>query len=130
MDQLSGDIDFAAVFTDKIIRLSWTWTWHSNKTEALQAIKKVTIVLKKERIDGTLAFNGKEIFLMNRIAFRLFKLRVPRLLFSDFMRDLKQIQDGKFEASLNLYHKLGMKTEEKIQQVKSKFYVQQRSKLS
>jgi hypothetical protein len=96
----------------------------------VKQFKSIPIVLQKEKIDGTLAFNDEELFFMNRIAFRLFKLRGPQLLFTEFVKDLKVLQDGEFEASLDLYLKLALETEENIQQVKSKFNVEQTSTIN
>ena len=50
-------------------------------------------------------------------------------MFTEFVKDLKLLQDGEFEASLDLYLKLAMETEEQIQQVKSKYNVEQTSTL-
>jgi len=50
-------------------------------------------------------------------------------MFTEFVNDLKLLQDGEFEASLDLYLKLAMETEEQIQQVKSKYNVEQTSTL-
>jgi hypothetical protein len=47
------------------------------KSRHIKQFKSVPVVLQKERVNGTLAFNDEELFFMNRIAFRLFKSRGP-----------------------------------------------------
>ena len=100
------------------------------RAKHFKQFKSRPIVLQKERIDGTLVFNDEELFYMNRIAFRLFKLRGPQLLFTEFVKDLETLQEGKFEDRLNLWLKLAMETEEQVKKVKSKFNVEGADKMS
>ena len=61
----------------------------------------------QQRIDNVSPdFNFEELFFMNRIAFRLFKRRGPKLQFEEFRHDLTTMQDGTFEESLDLWLKL------------------------
>ena len=54
----------------------------------IRQFSSVPVVLQKEQVDGNLAFNNEELFFMNRIAFRLFKLNGAHMHFTDFVKDI------------------------------------------
>jgi len=61
------------------------------RAQHLKKFKAVPVVLQKENVHGLLAFNDEELFYMNRIAFRLFKLSGASVQFEEFIRDLSDL---------------------------------------
>ena len=77
MDPVSGDLDYASVLVDQNYDGLERETGKAMRQQHLKRFRSVPVVLQKEKVDGTLAFNEEELFFMNRIAFRLFKIRGP-----------------------------------------------------
>lgn len=48
-------------------------------------------LLQKETIDPRIDFNDEELYYLNRVAFRLFKLNGTNLSFLDFVKDLNTL---------------------------------------
>ena len=71
---MTGAIDFASVFVDQNYDVVLREQGLEMKARHLKQFKAVPVVLQKENVHGLLAFNDEELFFMNRIAFRLFKL--------------------------------------------------------
>ena len=54
----------------------------------IRQFSSVPVVMQKEQVDRNLAFNNEELFFMNRIAFRLFKLNGAHMRFENFLEDI------------------------------------------
>ena len=61
------------------------------RSRHIKQFKSVPVVLQKEQVHGLIAFNDEELFFMNRIAFRLFKLRGAHMRFEEFLQDLYEL---------------------------------------
>jgi len=122
MDEITGDIDYAAVFVDQNYDgLSREIGFEMMKRH-IKKFKYSPLLLQKEKIDGTSSFfNGEELFFMNRIVFKLFKQRGVLIHFAEFIRDLRVLQQGSFEESLTLWLELANETDLGISKTKSKY---------
>lgn len=61
-----------------------------------------------------LGFNDEELFFMNRIAYRLFRLYACKMQFKEFIHDLETLQSATLNAALDLWLRLALETEENV----------------
>jgi len=69
----------------------------------MKDLGRAPVMTQKQTVEGTLEFNDEELFYMNRIAFRNFKLWGASCHFNKFIDDIKTLQDGEYPSRLLLW---------------------------
>ena len=85
------------------------------KQKHVKKYGRMPILMQKEKVEGTSDFNDEELFYMNRIAFRLFKLKGYSLIFKHFIDDITTLQTGTYNERINLWLQIVNESEETLQ---------------
>jgi hypothetical protein len=87
------------------------------KQKHIKKFGRMPLHMQREKVEGTSDFNDEELFYMNRIAFRLFKLRGCALMFKAFIDDIMTLQCGTYNARITLWLLIVNESEETLQKV-------------
>ena len=98
-----SNIDFASVWIDQNYDALDKETGRKYKSKHMKDLGRAPAMIQKETVEGTLDFNDEELYYMNRIAFRNFKLWGASCHFNKFVDDLKILQDGEYSQRLKLW---------------------------
>lgn len=112
-----GQIDLGSVFVDQNYDALERKDGRAMKQKHVKKFGRMPLLLQKERVEGTSDFNDEELFYLNRIAYRLFKLRGCALMFKTFIDDIMKLQCGSFNERITLWLLLVNESEETLQKV-------------